>query len=131
MKILNLRLSPGQDLKKEIANFCQVHHLQAATLLSGVGSLQEANLRLAGSDKFFVKKEKFEVVSLTGTCSQHGIHLHMSIANSDGAVIGGHLMDGNLIYTTAELVFLEQSEVVFTREHDLATGFKELAIRSK
>lgn len=38
--------------------------------------------------------ERFEIVSLTGTLSRHGAHLHISIADFQGNVVGGHLMDG-------------------------------------
>lgn len=128
MKILNLRLSPDQDLKKSIAEFCTQNNLQASTILSGVGSLKKSKLRLAGADKYFEKAERFEIVSLTGTCSVHGIHLHASIADQNGSVFGGHLMDDNIIYTTAELVFLEQSHIKFERSLDDQTGYKELKI---
>lgn len=38
--------------------------------------------------------ERFEIVSLTGTLSRHGAHLHIAIADFQGNVVGGHLMDG-------------------------------------
>ena len=44
-----------------------------------------------------------EILSLCGTLSTDGAHLHITVANSNGAVIGGHLCCGSLVRTTAEL----------------------------
>ena len=44
------------------------------------------------------------VARLRGTFSPDGAHLHIAIADSSGAVIGGHLCPGSLVRTTAELV---------------------------
>ena len=60
---------------------------------------------------------------------QDGIHLHISITDSSGKTIGGHLVDGCLIYTTAEIVIGDAKGLTFSREQDEQTGFKELKIR--
>lgn len=122
------RLQPGKDLKKELLKYCQAHDLQAATVVSGVGSLQTASLRLADAKITSHYKGPFEIVSLTGTLSKEGIHLHISISDARGQVLGGHLLDGCLIHTTAEMVLLEALELKFTREPDPQTGYKELKI---
>ena len=57
-----------------------------------------------------------------------GTHLHMSVANSDGETIGGHVLDGSIIFTTAEIVIAELSGLVFTREHCPLSGFNELRV---
>lgn len=75
-----------------------------------------------------MKEQKFEIVSITGTLSVHGCHVHVSISDSEGQVTGGHLLDENLIYTTCELAILEIVGHEFKREHDPQTGFNELKI---
>ena len=50
------------------------------------------------------------------------------MADSSGAVIGGHLCPGSLVRTTAELVVGLLPEWRFCRELDSATGFAELQI---
>lgn len=123
-----VRLKPGQDLKKELAAFCRDKNLQASAIVSGVGSLKVAELRLADEKQKVQLQGPFEMVSLTGTLGTEGLHLHIAIADREGKVLGGHLLDGCLIHTTAELVLLENTEMIFKREHDPATGFKELVI---
>lgn len=122
------RLRPGQDLKIELAKYCQDHHLQAATLISGIGSLKTAHLRLADAKQKSTFEGPFEIVSLIGTLSGGGIHLHISISDSEGKVFGGHLLDGCVIHTTAEIVLLESLDLKFTRENDSQTGYKELTV---
>ena len=73
--------------------------------------------------------EDGEIVSLMGTVSGHGSHLHASLARRDLSVFGGHLRPGCLVNTTAEIVLAELPDTVFTRERDEATGYEELAIR--
>ena len=69
-----------------------------------------------------------EILSLCGTLSSDGAHLHITVANSNGAVIGGHLCPGSLVRTTAELVIGLLPEWRFRRELDPATGYAELGI---
>lgn len=131
MKIHAFRLKPKQDLKKEIIKFVQDNNINAGVILSSVGSLASANIRLADENICVQFNEKFEIVSLIGTLSQDGVHLHISIAHSDGKVIGGHLLDGCIIHTTAEIVIGEIENLEFSREYDDNTGFKELKIAKK
>lgn len=125
-KFYSLRLNPNQDLKIEIQNFCEKNDVSAGCILSAVGSLNIAKLRLTGLQGLFESSEKFEIVSATGTVSKNGSHLHISIADQDGKVIGGHLMNGNFIYTTCEIIILSLENQEFKREFDTATGFNEL-----
>lgn len=122
----SVRLLPGQDLKSEIQNFCIFNNIKAGCILSGVGSLTSACLRLAGSEITLETSGKFEIVSITGTVSQNGSHLHIAVADHTGSVIGGHLLNGNTIFTTCEIVILNLPEQEFKREFDDSTGFNEL-----
>ena len=45
--------------------------------------------------------------SLTGTLSPTGHHLHMSISDRDCRTYGGHVLEGCIVRTTAELVLAE------------------------
>ncbi len=126
------RLKPGQDLFKEIKTFVDEKGIEAGNILTCVGSLTKAALRLAKSETYYNTFEgPFEIVSLTGTVSTHGSHLHISISNGDGPTIGGHLGAGCLIYTTAEIVIIAFPEIVYKREHCEASGHAELVIEEK
>jgi uncharacterized protein len=128
MDALALRLSPQQDLKIELDHFICNQNLEAACILTCVGSLTRAVLRFANQVTETVYEDKFEIVSLMGVMSCHGSHYHMAIADSTGNVIGGHLQSGCLIYTTAEIVIGTLPNLSFRRELDPTTGYKELVI---
>lgn len=128
MKYYALRLYPGQDVKNEITDFTKKQQIKAGIVLTCIGSLSSARLRLADENVTKKLEEKFEILSLQGTLSQDGCHLHISISDSEGSVIGGHLLDGCIIYTTAEIVIGEVDDLTFSREYDPQTGFDELKV---
>ncbi|MBN1316086.1 MAG: DNA-binding protein [Anaerolineales bacterium] len=128
MKTIPLRLSPDQDLIKSLDALAKTRNLQAACILTCVGSLRKAVLRFADQNQATELVGKFEIVSLTGTFSVHGSHYHISISDGQGRTIGGHLLEGCLIYTTAEIVIGVLPGVRFLREMDDESGYKELAI---
>ena len=128
MKVVPLRLKPGDDLRRTLEAWLGEQQEQAGCVISAVGSLSLAQLRLAGATQATAIHGELEIVSLSGTLSPDGIHLHIAIANSSGTVIGGHLCAGSLVRTTAELVIGLLPEWQFRRELDPATGYPELRI---
>ncbi|HMX40835.1 MAG TPA: DNA-binding protein [Saprospiraceae bacterium] len=126
-----LRLRPGQDLKRSLDEFARAQGLQAGFVLTCVGSLRKAVLRPANQTQPWVREQKFEIVSLVGTLSPDGSHLHVSLSDSTGAAFGGHLLEGCEIYTTAEIVLGEATQLRFRRELDAQTTFKELVVEKK
>jgi len=114
MKVMPLRLPPGADLRRALEAWMGEQQEQAGCLISAVGSLSLAQLRLAGATQATAIHGELEILSLSGTLSPDGSHLHIAISGTSGAVIGGHLCVGSLVRTTAEL--------------DPATGYAELQI---
>jgi len=130
-RIYALRLHPGDDLKLKLSEFVRAHKVQAGYIITCVGSLKQATLRLANKNETQTWKENYEITSLTGTLSPEGNHLHISLADKEGVTIGGHLMDGSIISTTAEIIIGEIPDMSFKREFDTATTLKELKIYTK
>ena len=128
MKVIPLRLPPGADLRRALEAWMGEQQEQAGCLISAVGSLSVAQLRLAGATQATAIHGDLEILSLSGTLSPDGIHLHIAIADSRGTVLGGHLCAGSLVRTTAELVIGLLPEWRFSRQLDPATGFAELRI---
>ena len=128
MKVVPLRLKPGDDLRRTLEAWLGEQQEQAGCVISAVGSLSLAQLRLAGATQATAIHGELEIVSLSGTLSPDGIHLHIAIADSSGTVIGGHLCAGSLVRTTAELVIGLLPEWRFRRELEPVTGYTELQI---
>ncbi len=131
MTVYALRLHPGQDLKRELDAFAKINHLQAAFVVTCVGSLRKVALRPANQKEPMLREAKYEIVSLVGTLSPDGSHLHIALSDGAGATIGGHLLEGNEIHTTAEIVLGEAQQLKFSRETDPETTFKELKIGNR
>ena len=131
MEQITKRLLPGQDLKDEIEKIVQKNQIKAGVLLSIVGSLAKMQLRIADGVTVKDWQRQFEIVSGTGTLSQAGCHIHISAAGTDGIVFGGHLKQGCIIGTTAEIVVLKFEDVEYKRLPDNSTGYDELSISVK
>jgi len=131
MKILAIRLKPDEDLKQSLRCFVEENNIESGFIVTAVGSLKQANLRFANQDESQVFVDKFEIVSLVGTLSTHGSHLHICLSDKDGQTIGGHLVNGCIIYTTAEIVIGTSEDFIFKRKVDEMTGYQELEIQPK
>ena len=132
MKTYTFRLKPGQDLFDSVETFVADHNIEAGCILSSVGSLIYATLRLANRSFYNEYEGHFEIVSITGTVSTNGSHIHVSISDGDGVTIGGHLVSGCKIYTTAEIVIAEFDDVIYKRELlENDSGYEELVVYNK
>jgi predicted DNA-binding protein with PD1-like motif len=128
MRNYTFRLKSGQDLFDAIEDFEKEKHNEAGCVLSGVGSLTHATIRLANREFSSKYVGHFEIVSITGTVSIHGSHLHISISDHEGKTIGGHFESGCKIYTTAEIVLAVFQDVVYKREFAEDSGYDELTV---
>ena len=139
-----VRFQAGDDLVSSIEDYVRSihdHHQSenataAVFVLSAVGSLEHVTLRMAnaghnedGTTTNAIKTwhERLEILSLSGTVSRDGKHLHMSVSDQNGTVYGGHVIAGT-IFTTLELVLGVLPTVSFARRHDPRTGFPELVV---
>lgn len=131
MENYTFRLPSGLDLFDSIETFVKEKNITAGCVLSAVGSLTRAMLRLANRDHPTEYTGYFEIVSMTGTVSIYGSHLHISISDGDGRTIGGHLVSGCNIYTTAEIVLAVFDDLVYKREFAEDSGYDELVVYQK
>ncbi len=133
MNMIAVRLKPDQDLKIELEKFVKDHGIKSGFIGTCVGSLHFVMLRMAGAEPekqdIRTLEGHFEIVSLVGTVSVNGSHLHLSVSDADGKVIGGHLKEGSIITTTAEVVLGYDESIVFDRLTDEETGFEELSVK--
>lgn len=129
LRIHIFRLRPGDDLLGSIRAYVKANHIHAAVVLSAVGSLTQASIRYANQSEAHIHTGHFEIVSITGTAEEGGEHIHLSIATGEGSMIGGHLLTGCRIYTTAEVTLAEPLGVRFAREIDReGSGWEELKV---
>ena len=130
MKTHVFRLRRGSDLLKALQEYARTRRIAAGTVVSGVGCVTRSRVRDASGVTVRELNEPLEIVSLMGTLSAARTHLHIALAREDLTVLGGHLMEGCIVNTTAEVVLLELDGVRFGAEWDGETGYDELAILS-
>ena len=138
-----LRLIPNEDLLDSLFKYARAIDLKAASVVSVVGSLSTANIRYANQSNGTRMDGYFEIVSVVGNIDfQHDYpdeatyeegsgHIHLSISDESGVTIGGHMLQGNLVYTTAEITMLEIVHGRFERKLDpppKGSGYPELKV---
>ena len=122
------RLTYGEDLLKELSGLCESRNIQMGTL-QVIGAVQSACLG------FYQQKEKryqrttlsspAEITSCLGNISSKEgkifIHAHLTLADEQGNVFGGHLMPGTTVFA-AEFQIRELQGEILHRGEDAATG---------
>jgi predicted DNA-binding protein with PD1-like motif len=130
MQTYGLRLLPGQDLRESLREFARHHQLEAGVILTAIGSFEQAALRFAARSQSSLIPGPLELISLHGTLSHHGLHIHGTVADEYGQLTAGHVSTGCIIRTTAEIAIAQLSHLSFQRLHDPQTGYLELTVKS-
>jgi predicted DNA-binding protein with PD1-like motif len=129
LRPLPVRLVPGDDLRPTLEALARRAFPDGAFVVCGIGSLGDVRLRLAGADDAVVFTGDHEILTLCGTVTPQGAHLHVSVASATGEVHGGHVVAGNRVRTTVELFLMPMPGWRLSRALDETTGYPELAIR--
>ena len=117
----------------EVQTLENAHQEYIRAFLSVVGSFTHIHLRYANQPTGTVQEGYFEIMSLVGTFNDTSHHLHVAVSNEKGQTFGGHMLAGNLVNTTAEVVVAELEDLIFSREKDEkslgGSGWNELVIK--
>jgi predicted DNA-binding protein with PD1-like motif len=136
------RLHPGADLIRGLEQACDAHGIRFAAVLSCYGSLSAAGfkfLKIPDGEthpRLMPHRAENRVEFMGGqglVCeSPDGArvtHLHGSISDETGAVLGGHFdPDVNPVFNNMDFVIQELSDVRLIREHDPVTDTVEMRV---
>ncbi len=131
MNLLPIRLSPGADLRHALEAAIRGQAVDSAFVLSGIGSLVDGRIRFANESAETLIEGPLELLSIAGSLTGSGAHLHVTVSDRNGAVTGGHLSYGNVVRTTAEVLLVLLPEWALSREPDGQTGYPELVVRAR
>lgn len=123
-----LRLPPGVDLRSELERLAQAEPSCCGFVVCGIGSLESPVLRFADQEEGIVLAGPQEVITLAGSVSKDGAHLHLLLADAEGRTLGGHLCHGSRVRTTMEILLLCPEGWQLGRQRDSATGHLELSV---
>ncbi len=121
------RLDKGLDLAEQITNLASTAGIETAAF-TAIGALSRAELSYYNQEKKeyqnFRVDHPVELVSCLGDISIRDsrpfVHVHASLADSKGNMVGGHLIRGEVF--AAELYLIDLSGEKLVREHDPETG---------
>ena len=113
MHPLPLKLTPGSDLRLSLEELARTQHL-SGFVLGVVGNLSRAAFQCPGQPQPTVLEGDLEVITLNGTLSPEGVHLHLSLSDGACQVWGGHLEPGTLVQKGVDLLVgvLDQAQQV-------------------
>ena len=111
MQPLPLKLAPGSDLRLSLEELAQRDGI-SGFVLGVVGNLTKASFQCPGQAEPTVLEGDLEVITLNGTFSPEGVHLHLSLSDGACQVWGGHLEPGTVVQKGVDLLIgvLEQRE---------------------
>ena len=111
MHPLPLKLAPGSDLRLSLEELAQRDGI-SGFVLGVVGNLTKASFQCPGQAEPTVLEGDLEVITLNGTFSPEGVHLHLSLSDGACQVWGGHLEPGTIVQKGVDLLIgvLEQRE---------------------
>ena len=118
----------GADLYRSIRDYAVSHRISAGYVACCVGCVSAARVQDAGGATVRALEEPLEIVSVTGTVSAVRCHIHIAFSREDLSTIGGHLMEGCTVNTTAEVVLCELDNYSFYAVFDNETGYEELLV---
>jgi len=127
-KVNWVQIKTGEDLLESITQFCQENNIQAGIVLA-IGALQKAKFGYYDQkEKIYLEnsiEEPVEIVSCLGNISlKEGkpfVHAHISLANKEGKVFGGHLNPGCTVFA-CECSIIELEGKNLERKFEQITG---------
>ena len=129
MQPLPLKLAPGSDLRLSLEELAQRDGI-SGFVLGVVGNLTKASFQCPGQAEPTVLEGDLEVITLNGTFSPEGVHLHLSLSDGACQVWGGHLEPGTIVQKGVDLLIgvLEQREGRPARQTAAAAPRIEIAV---
>jgi len=129
MQPLPLKLAPGSDLRLSLEELAQRDGI-GGFVLGVVGNLTKASFQCPGQAEPTVLEGDLEVITLNGTFSPEGVHLHLSLSDGACQVWGGHLEPGTIVQKGVDLLIgvLEQREGRPARQTAAAAPRIEIAV---
>jgi len=129
MQPLPLKLAPGSDLRLSLEELAQRGGI-SGFVLGVVGNLTKASFQCPGQAEPTVLEGDLEVITLNGTFSPEGVHLHLSLSDGACQVWGGHLEPGTIVQKGVDLLIgvLEQREGRPARQTAAAAPRIEIAV---
>jgi len=132
-RVVALRLMPGEDLMGGIEEACNRYGIRHGCILSGIGSLN--GVRFFDVEALPGKKAGYgygslievrgpmELISVSGSICEGAdgevlLHVHGCFSDKTGRCFAGHMIEGNKVLLTADVVIGEFEGISMDRRYD-------------
>ncbi len=143
-RVIVARVKPGSDLLRSLQKIAAEEEITSGVIVSGVGLLKQARLRnckslpeeypITDANRTFLSFEKpLEILSISGNVTlaevEPLVHAHLTLSQVEGdeiTVIGGHLIEGCMVFGFSEFAILELEEIEMAKRFDEETKTPQL-----
>ena len=143
-RVIVARVKPGSDLLRSLQKVAAEEGVTSGIILSGVGLLKQARLRnckslpkkypINDANRTFLSFEKpLEILSISGNVTlaerELVVHAHLTLSSVEGeeiTVIGGHLIEGCVVFGFSEFVIMELEGIEMAKRFDEETQSLQL-----
>ncbi|MUM78701.1 DUF296 domain-containing protein [Pseudodesulfovibrio sp. F-1] len=129
-KTIMQRLQKGEDLVAELTRVCRENNITRGAV-QVIGAMEQARLGYYHQDartyETHAIDQHVEILAGIGNVSlldgEAFVHLHLTLGDSTCRCMGGHAMEGNIIFA-AEAIITEIPGDTLSRTFDEPTGLK-------
>ena len=126
-----VRLDDGEDIMNSLRSVAKQFGIQSGIIVCGIGMLKDVVIAYYSMEEKEYKKRKlsgaFELTSIAGNIAGDVIHAHVTLADGNNNVYGGHLITGK-VCNVNELVIIKLDGIRLERVYDKAKGFMKLEV---
>ena len=143
-RVIIARVKPGSDLLCSLQKVAIEEGVTSGVIVSGVGLLKQARLRnceslpdeypITDANRTFLSFRKpLEILSISGNVTlaegEPLVHAHLTLSSVEGdeiTVIGGHLIEGCVVFGFSEFAILELEGIEMVKGFDEETQTLQL-----
>ncbi len=143
-RVIVARVKPGSDLLRSLQKIAAEEGIASGVIVSGVGLLKQARLRncrslpeeypITDANRTFLSFEKpLEILSISGNVTlaegEPLVHAHLtlsSVEEGEITVIGGHLIEGCVVFGFSEFAIMELEGIEMVKRFDEETKTLQL-----
>lgn len=127
-----VKFDNGEDVFKSLEIVIEKYNINSALILSGIGMLKDIEIGYYNGKNYIIERfvDPMELLSMHGSITmgkENRIHIHVSLANSEHKVFGGHLIKAKVCVLN-EIVILQIYKFDLTRKLNPKSSLMELEI---
>lgn len=135
-ELVCIRLDPGELFLESVQQILMEEGIRAGVVVSGIGSLSVCHIHVVNAgyppnlltrvQDYYEYKGSIEVLAVQGIIANGEPHLHITVADDNQNVHGGHVEPGCVVLTMAEIAIITANTLPARRELRYAEKLNQL-----